>query len=116
MLTPYQIAAELERIAVESATVWEDYAIAKATFENLSEYKKVVLARAFRRSEATSDKRKEAEALTSEDYKEFYEGYEVANTEYLKNLAKVKHLEISLACMQSLNKLTAAELNNNIVI
>jgi hypothetical protein len=116
MLTPYQIAEELSSIAMDSEKIWKDYSTAKATYENLSEYKKVMFAQAFARSDAKSDKKREMEATTSIEYVRYLNGLAQANHDYLKALAEVKSLEIRLAAMQSLNKLTAAELNHNIAI
>lgn len=114
MLTPYQIAEELSRIALEADAIWKHYSKSKSNFENLNEYKKVMFAKAFAQSDAKSDKKREMEATTSAEYVRYLEGLAAANNEYLQALAGVKSLEIRLASMQSLNKLTAAELNHNI--
>ena len=108
-----QVIAGLEELIRTSDEVYSTYASAKSTYDNLSEHKKTIVATLAAKSEAKSATQKESDAYASDHYSDYLKGLSGANSEYLQAMAKVKTLEVKLACYQSLNKLLTKELEIN---
>jgi len=109
-MNPNEIIDRLNDILKTAPKVCNEYYDTKATYENLKELQKFMIAaigKGFTGSEAS----REREALGSQEYKDYLKGLENARTEHYKALSLFKRMEIALAVCQSMNKIMTAQIN-----
>lgn len=97
------------KIMSSSEEVFNNYANAKANYENLNEQKRVILAQLASTVEASSEAERRRSAECHPDYLEYLAGLAQANSEFRKAEARYNNLKVWLDCARSLNSAANTE-------